>query len=398
MKRGLTRTVHAISVAARLAAAATAISRIAKAGAVAPPVRPTLTPVQSISVVVPARDEAERIGPLLDRVVDAPGVAEVIVVDDQSSDRTAEIARGSGATVITGAPLPDGWAGKAWALQQGITAATSDWVVTLDADARPNPRLATALVARAIAERFDLLTVGGRFECPTAGSRWLHPAMLTTLVYRFGPPGAPSPRPERTMANGQCMALPRAAFLAAGGMEPVRGDVVEDLALARRLATDGHHVGFLDASDLLTVRMFESLGDAWTGWGRSLALPGVEPRRRQLFDLAIVVLAQALPIPRLVLGRGDVIDVVLALTRVGTLVGTRRAYERTDAAYWLSPLADPVAAVAIARGIARRGRQTWRGRSYGEPIVPAARRRSVTAAMAKRSPMNVISTPVAAVR
>ena len=100
------------------------------------------------------------------------------------------------------------------------------------------------------------------------------------------------------------------------------------------------------------------------GWGRSLALPGVEPRRRQLSDLAIVVLAQVLPIPRLLLGRGDVIDVVLAATRLGTLVGTRRAYERNDAAYWSSPLADPVAAVAIARGIARRGRQTWRGRSY----------------------------------
>ena len=50
--------------------------------------------------------------------------------------------------------------------------------------------------------------------------------------------------------------------------------------------------------------------------------------------------------------------------RIGTLAGTRSAYERTDAAYWLSPVADPVAAAAIARGIARRGRQTWRGRSY----------------------------------
>jgi dolichol-phosphate mannosyltransferase len=219
-------------------------------------------------------------------------------------------------------------------------------------------------VARAVAERFDLLTVGGRFECPTPGSRWLHPAMLTTLVYRFGPPGGPAPAPERMMANGQCMALPRQAFLATGGMELVRGEVVEDLALARRFATDGHRVGFLDASDLLTVRMFESLGDAWNGWGRSLALPGIEPRSRQLFDLAIVVLAQVLPIPRLLLRRGDVIDVVLALTRIGTLAGTRRAYERNDAAYWLSPLADPVAAVAIARGTARRRRQTWRGRSY----------------------------------
>lgn len=355
---------RSVSVALRAAAGLVAISRIARAAFVAPPVRPTHTPPQSISIVVPARDEADRIGPLLDRIVGAPGVAEVIVVDDQSSDDTADIARRAGAALITGSPLPDGWAGKAWALQQGITAASSDWVVTLDADARPDPRLPTAIVARAVTERFELLTVGGRFECPTRGSRWLHPAMLTTLVYRFGPPGGPPTAPDRMMANGQCMAVPRATFLAAGGMELVCDEVVEDLALARRLATDGHPVGFLDASDLLTVRMFESLSDAWTGWGRSLALPGVEPRRRQLFDLAIVVLSQVLPLPRLLVGRGDAIDVVLALTRLGTLAGTRRAYERRDAAYWLSPFADPLAAVAIARGIARRGRQTWRGRSY----------------------------------
>jgi len=358
------RIARLTSIVVRTSAGAVAISRIAKAASVAAPVRPTLTPIQSISVVVPARDEATRIGPLLDAVVGAPGVAEVIVVDDQSSDATPDIARRAGATVVSGAPLPDGWAGKAWALQQGLSAATSDWVVTLDADARPDPRLPTALVARAVAERFDLLTVGGRFECPTSGSRWLHPAMLTTLVYRFGPPGGPAPAPDRMMANGQCMAVPRATFLATGGMKLVSGEVVEDLALARRLATDGHHVGFLDASDLLTVRMFESLSDAWTGWGRSLALPGVEPRRRQLFDLAIVVLTQVLPIPRLLLRRGDMIDVTLALMRLGTLAGTRRAYERGDAAYWLSPLADPLAAVAVARGIARGGRQTWRGRSY----------------------------------
>jgi dolichol-phosphate mannosyltransferase len=357
-------TLRLASIVVRATAGVVAVGRIARAATVAAPVRPTLTPMETIGVVIPARDEAGRIGPLLDAIVGAPGVAEVIVVDDQSTDATAHIARTAGATVIAGAPLPDGWAGKAWALQQGIAAATSDWVVTLDADTRPDPRLPTALVARAIGERLDLLTVGGRFECPTPASRWLHPAMLTTLVYRFGPPGAPTTRPDRMMANGQCMAFPRAPFLAAGGMELVRREVVEDLALARRMATDGRRVGFLDAGEMLSVRMFESFRDAWTGWGRSLALPGVEPRRRQLVDLAVIVLAQVLPIPRLLLGRGDVIDVVLAVTRLGTLAGTRRAYERNDAAYWLSPLADPLAAVAIARGIARRGRQTWRGRSY----------------------------------
>lgn len=354
---------------ARVAAGAVAISRLAKVAKAAPPLAPAAdTPGSdggrpTISVVIPARDEAERIGPLLEAIISAPGVGEVIVVDDQSSDATASIAREAGATVLAGTVLPDDWAGKAWALQQGIEAASGKWVVTLDADARPDPRLPGAAVARAERDGFDFLTLGGRFECPTPATRWLHASMLTTLVYRFGPPGVAT-RANRAMANGQCMTLRRERFLAAGGMSLVRGEVVEDIALARRLATDGWPIGFLDAAELLTVRMFESFDDAWNGWGRSLALPGVEPRSRQLFDLSIIVLAQALPLPRLLLGRGDVIDLVLLANRLGTLAGTRTAYEKADAAYWLSPAADLLSVAAIARGIARRGKQTWRGRTY----------------------------------
>ena len=225
------RGVRLISIGARLTVGAVAVTRLARAAAVAAPVRPTLTPMQSISVVIPARDEAGRIGPLLDVIVGAPGVDEVIVVDDQSSDGTADIARRTSATVLSGAALPDGWAGKAWALEQGIAAATSEWVVTLDADTRPDPRLPAALVARAAGERLDFLSVGGRFDCPTAGSRFLHPAMLTTLVYRFGPPGVSATRPDRIMANGQCTVFERDRFRAAGGMESVCGEVVEDVAL-----------------------------------------------------------------------------------------------------------------------------------------------------------------------
>ncbi len=359
----MTIWLRRLSQLARLIAGGVAISRLAKAATAAAPVRPTGTPHQSISVVIPARDEAARIGPVLAAMVGAPGVHQVLVVDDQSTDGTAGIAREAGATVIPGAPLPAGWAGKAWALQQGSEAATGEWVVTLDADTNPDRKLPTALVSRALGDQLDLLTVGGRFDCPTPGSRWLHPAMLTTLVYRFGPPGVAT-APDRAMANGQCMAFPRDPFLQRGGMAAVSGEVVEDIALARSMAGDGATVAFLDASELLEVRMFESLGDTWRGWGRSLALPGVESRKRQLVDLAVVALAQALPLPRLLAGRADVIDAALLALRFGTLAGTRSAYSKIDGAYWLSPLADVPAVVAIAKGIARRGTQTWRGRTY----------------------------------
>lgn len=356
--------VSRVLLVARLIAGAVAIGRIGRAARSAVPVRPLISPAVGISVVIPARDEAQRIGPLLDAIIDAPGVTEVIVVDDQSSDGTAAIAHEAGATVLAGSEPPDGWVGKAWALQQGFAAASGDWVVTLDADTRPHPALPQAMVSRAMGEGLDLLTISGRFDCPTPGARWLHAAMLTTLVYRFGPPGV-AVRPDRMMANGQCMAVPREPFLAGGAMEPVRGEVVEDVALARTIACDGGRVGFYDGADLLEVQMFDSLEDTWNGWGRSLALPGVESLTRQAGDLAVVLAAQALPLPRLLLRRGDAVDVVLAACRIGTLCGTRRAFSRVDLAYWLSPLADLAAVAALARGILRRGSQVWRGRTYG---------------------------------
>jgi dolichol-phosphate mannosyltransferase len=352
---------RAISIGVRAAALAVAVARLARAARPAPPVVSASTdqvPV-TIAVVVPARNEAARIAPLLTALRDAAAVTEVVVVDDQSDDGTAEVAARLGARVVPGSERPEGWAGKTWAVQQGIGATTSDWVVTLDADTRPDPRLPLALVARAIAEGADLATVAGRFECPTRGVAWLHPAMLTTLVYRFGPPGA-ARRPDRLLANGQCMVLRRSV----ADLSPVAAETVEDVALARHLAAGGHRVAMYEAPDLLTTRMYESLADTWTGWGRSLALPGVEPRRRQLADLAVLALAQALPLPRVLLGRGDLVDAVALLMRVGTLGGTRRAYPDAAATYWLSPLADAAAVAAVARGIVAR-RQTWRGRTYG---------------------------------
>jgi dolichol-phosphate mannosyltransferase len=354
----------------RVVAAVVLVRRLVTAARRRPPLAVSVTApdLPSISVVIPARDEERRLGPLLEALRGAPAVGEVVVVDDGSTDGTAALARSLGARVVAGAPLPDGWAGKAWALQEGLESATGTWVVTLDADARPSPDLPRALVQRAIAERWDLVTVAGRFECPTPGMAVLHPAMLTTLVYRFGAvdPLADPPA-HRAMANGQCMAAQRTGLLGAGGLALVAGEVVEDVALARRLAGDGWRVAMVDGSDLLTVRMYEDAADAWSGWSRSLALPGVEPRARQVADLAVLTATQAAPVLRLAVGRADLLDVVLLAARAGTLAGTATAYADRRSTYWLSPVADPLAVAAVARGVLAelRGRpRQWRGRTY----------------------------------
>jgi dolichol-phosphate mannosyltransferase len=366
------RLARAAVIAAKLgrvAAAVSVLQRIARAANQPSPLvaAPRFAPLPSITVVVPARNEIARIAPCLEALRNAPGVLQVIVVDDQSTDGTAALAGALGARVISGAPLPDGWAGKCWALQQGLNEATGDWVVTLDADTRPSVQLPAAVVARARTDEFELVTVAGRFDCPTPGARWLHAAMLTTLVYRFGPPGTGS---KRELANGQCMAFERESFVAAGGFDAVKGHLVEDVALIRQRRAAGVSVGMVDGAELLTVRMFETVSETWSGWGRSLNLPGVESTPQQVVDVVVLGATQAAPLVRTlwraVRGRRPTaLDALLILVRFGTMVGTSRAYRTTDRAYWLSPLADGPAVARLAWGVIRPSR-SWRGRTYAE--------------------------------
>jgi dolichol-phosphate mannosyltransferase len=317
-----------------------------------------------VTVVIPARDEELRIGPALAALADDHQVAEVVVVDDCSTDRTAEVAAAAGARVVTGAPLPEGWVGKPWALQQGLEAATGEWLVTLDADVEPKPGLVGTLVKTADEEGWDHLSAGGRFVCDTAGQRLLHPAMLATLVYRFGPPGTGHlPPPHRLMANGQCTVTRRAMLAAQGGYHPVAGHLTDDVALARHLAAVGWRVGFFDVTGCFDVRMHASAAEVWRNWGRSLPLADVASWPWKAADLAVVWLALALPLPRLLLGRGDRLDMALAALRLGLVAATAGAYRRRGPAYWLSPLADVPAALRLTWGTLRPG-TTWRGRTY----------------------------------
>ena len=147
------------------------------------------------------------------------------MVDDESTDDTAALAGSLGARVVAGRPLPPGWVGKPWALDQGLRVARGEWVVTMDADAEAVLGLPAALVERAQRDGLDFVSLAGRFRCPTSALRGLHPSLLTTLVYRFGPPGSSrTPRPGRSVANGQCTAFRRAGSFsrpAASGQWPV---------------------------------------------------------------------------------------------------------------------------------------------------------------------------------
>ena len=143
----------------------------------------------------------------------------------------------------------------------------------------------------------------------------------------------------------------------------VSGEIIEDVALVRRLVREGTHVEMFDGSRLLTVQMFDGFADTFRGWGRSLALSGVDTPLRQWCDAAITALALVLPLWSIVFGFATPVSAMLLLARLGTLVGTVRAYERPRLGYWLSPVADLLAWFVVVRGIVAPSRE-WRGRTY----------------------------------
>lgn len=395
------RPARVAARAGRYALAGVALQRLARGRERRPPLAP-LGPaalLPTISVVIPARDEATRIAGVLEPLAGAPGVVEVLVVDDCSTDATADVARAHGASVVEGGDLPTGWVGKPWALQQGLVAAKGEIVVFLDADVRPDPELPRA-VAQLIAEGADLASAQLRFDCPDPAQRVLHPALLTTLVYRVGPLDTVARIPASVIAiNGQCFAARRDALIRAGGFGVIAGIPTDDVALARALKAAGWRIAVADGGRLGTTRMYESAGEALREWaGRSLALPGAASRPRQLLDLGVIWAVQGLPglqlwralatlgvtrSPRraasvlrprdwILLGVRFALQAALTQTyrrrRVGMDPASAAAdpsldATRPDLLAALAPLADPIAAAALTRGTLAPVRR-WRGRSY----------------------------------
>lgn len=186
---------------------------------------------------------------------------------------------------------------------------------------------------------------------------WLQPALLLTLVYRFGPAGASSPVPQRVMANGQCFMVRRSLLEQLDGYSSARASFCDDVTLARYAAAQGAKVGFWDGSQLLKVRMYEGVAETWTEWGRSLDLKDASTPAQVWWDVAFLALVQGLPwlLTPILLGLklGGMGEWSLALQLLliinGALLGARlgmqaaisTTYDLSGAsgrwAFWLSP-------------------------------------------------------------
>ena len=373
------------------------LSRLLQGPGRRPPLRPqaaTSDQLGSVSIVVPTLNEAHRIGPCLAGLSrQGYEVREIIVVDSRSTDGTPDLVQQAQRQdprfrLVTDDPLPAGWVGRPWALHTGFlhSADQSEWILGIDADTQPQPGLVASLLKAAAAEQYDLVSLAPQFILQTPGELWLQPALLMTLVYRFGPAGADADGSERVMANGQCFLCRRSLLLQLGGYTTARASFCDDVTLARNAAAQGARVGFWDGSQVLKVRMYEGLAETWREWGRSLDLKDAATPAQIWWDLWYLTAVQALPwlVLPLLLGLAGIgvslngplqallgLNLGLIAIRFALQAAIKPSYDLSMAqspwAFWLSPLADVAAVVRIGLSSMRQPTQ-WRGRQYSPKL------------------------------
>jgi dolichol-phosphate mannosyltransferase len=358
-----------------------------------PPLKPKLSQSdrpKTVSVVVPTLNEVERLSPCLEGLgAQDSTLREVLVVDSRSTDGTGNLVLAAKAKddrfqLMEDPLLPSDWVGRPWALHNGFLATSpeSEWVLGIDADTQPQPGLIASLVEVAEKGNYDLISLSPRFILKKTGEIWLQPALLMTLVYRFGAAGETGNDANRVMANGQCFLCRRSLLAALDGYTTARSSFCDDVTLARNAAAQGAKVAFLDGAKVLKVRMYDGMAETWREWGRSLDLKDAAEPGQVWADLIFLGLVQGLPLVLLAFASGlwlsgmttltvlglFVTNLVLVVMRFALLFAIAPSYDLSSASgkwlFWLSPFADPAAVYRIFLSSTRQPKQ-WRGRSYG---------------------------------
>jgi dolichol-phosphate mannosyltransferase len=331
-----------------------------------------------VSVLLPVLNEAERIEKCLDGLITQPAeVLEILVVDGGSTDGTQTLVeryhrKDPRVRLIDASPVDPHWTGKSWGLHFGLLKATAEcqWILCVDADVQVSAFLVRSLLANARRTGVSTFSVATQQRLSGALDGLIHPALLATLIYRFGAPGRATRNLHKVQANGQCFLSRRETLVRTEAFLAAQASLCEDITIVRRLAECGEAVGFYESDGLVEVSMYRDWRETWRNWPRSL------PMRDQYFGwheaagLFGVLLVQALPLPLFVVGWFFgapvwllVLSAVFVLIRIGVLLGMARAYPDRPWTYWLSPLWDLPAALRLIQSALTR-RHRWRGRSY----------------------------------
>lgn len=255
-----------------------------------------------VAVLVPARNEAASLPVTLPPLLaqDYPGEWRVVLVDDRSRDGTAAAARRAAGgdprlEVAPGGPLPDGWAGKVWALEQACRrAGPAELLLLTDADVVHAPGSLRALVAEAEASRLEMVSRMARLRCASRAERLLIPAFVLFFFLLYPLRWANRPGGRVAAAAGGCILVRREALERAGGFAAIRGALIDDLALARRMKRSGAGSRLaLSLGAVASVREYDGVGAVW----RMVRRSAFTQLRRSWILLAAVVACLAMMFP-----------------------------------------------------------------------------------------------------
>jgi chlorobactene glucosyltransferase len=337
----------------------------------------------SLSIIVPARNEERHIERCVRSLLATrhPDF-EVIAVDDQSTDATRAIldrvARTEPRlTVIAGAPLPAAWVGKPWALMQGACAARGSWLLFTDADTEHEPLAAVSATQCALDRGYDVISLLPDQETVGVMERLFLPTILFVILLGIGALDDINDPQKRDTAifNGQYILASRRAYEAIGGHAAVRGEIAEDLELARLFKRDGRFRTFLAGSGaLVRTRMYRSFGEIWNGFVKNFAIGA---RGRPAAAIAgVTLLACVSPLSPILLvallvQRAWIAATALALAIalvLATAESGMRAMRFRAGSGWALPLglALTLAIFPTSLVLTFGGRGVeWRGRRYG---------------------------------
>lgn len=331
-----------------------------------------------VSAIVPARNEEDNIARSVESLAAQPEVGEIIVVNDQSTDRTAAIladlaARIPRLRVLDAGDLPGGWVGKNHALSVGAAKAVGEWLLFTDADAVHLPGSTARALEAAAETEAALVSFSPEQQTDHWWERALVPFVFLRLADKYRYARINHPDSRSAAANGQYLMIRRDAYDAVGGHCAVAPEVLEDVELARHVKSAGYRIYFAPGTGIARVRMYRTFGAMWQGWVKNLyPLMGGSPKAiaSELFSVfpwipLIFILMTRLHWAFLIAGL-----MLLAGRHIWYGVALRsNRFALSSIKYYVPAVVLYCAVLVVSMWRYSRGAVTWKGREYPVNMV-----------------------------
>jgi glycosyltransferase involved in cell wall biosynthesis len=344
-----------------------------------------MNPNERVSAIVPARNEERTIERAVRSLAEQLEIDEIIVMNDQSTDRTGEVLDRLAAEIpklrtLETPPLPSDWVGKNHAVWLGAGKARCDWLLFTDADAVHLPGSTARALADATSKGVDLVSYSPAQEMHTWWERAVIPCIFCRLSQLYSYGAVNDSASPAAAANGQYLLIRRAVYEQIGGHAAVKDEVLEDVALASLAKSAGYRLHFAPGDEICRARMYANFRDMWEGWSKNL-LPlitwsGERVTQELLFLMPWFPLLCLVVVPFL-RAPWDAAFLVLGLALLaGRHAGyagllRKNRFPLSCVLYYLPGVSLYCAVLLASDWSYARGKIVWKGREY--PVVTPAR-------------------------